>query len=401
MVTDPAEPDVVDTPKAIAVTSDFASIEPAWRNLEANAVGHVFQTYDFMSAWTANIGRSRGIEPRIVTCHGADRSVLCLLPFGVHSAKGIRIIEWLGGEHADYHGGLYAKPFLEALADDPAKTKGFLDKVFATLGEYDLIHLTRQPETLEGIANPFLHLPSHRNANRAHSTVLAGDWENYYASKASKSWRKTDRKKARRLAELGKVKVELAADAEAAWRLLDVLAEQKRETLAMRGVPDSFAPDGVKDFYRELSARALKSGIVEVSALTCGGEVASVNFGLVYNDRYYYVLTGYDLGRFADFSPGRQHMYWLLEDSFARGLKVFDFTIGDEPYKEQWCEVTLELWNSVKAKGLKGALLARYFRTVETVKREIKTNPAYWEKAVQVRKILLKLRGQPANQPDT
>ena len=116
--------------------------------------------------------------------------------------------------------------------------------------------------------------------------------------------------------------------------------------------------------------------------------------GLIHRDRYYYVLIGYDLDNYADYSPGRQHLYWLLERSFDEGLKVFDFTIGDESYKDRWCETTLNLWNSIRATSSKGAFFGRLYETTERIKREIKGNPAYWDKAVRIRKLFLKLRRQ-------
>ena len=39
-------------------------------------------------------------------------------------------------------------------------------------------------------------------------------------------------------------------------------------------------------------------------------------------------------------SPGRLLLDHLIEWSFCQGLGEFDFTIGDEPYKATFCNVS-------------------------------------------------------------
>jgi CelD/BcsL family acetyltransferase involved in cellulose biosynthesis len=49
-------------------------------------------------------------------------------------------------------------------------------------------------------------------------------------------------------------------------------------------------------------------------------------------------MPSYEGGEWARYSPGRL----LLEWSFAQGLREFDFTIGDEPYRSAF-------WNASDA----------------------------------------------------
>jgi CelD/BcsL family acetyltransferase involved in cellulose biosynthesis len=88
-------------------------------------------------------------------------------------------------------------------------------------------------------------------------------------------------------------------------------------------------------------------------------------------------------------------MYQLMQWCIARGIDVFDFTIGDEDFKEQWCEATLPLLDSVAALNPGGAPLALALRSGKAAKRVIKTSPTLRGVAEEVRRRLPFNRHRP------
>ena len=54
------------------------------------------------------------------------------------------------------------------------------------------------------------------------------------------------------------------------------------------------------------------------------------------------------------YSPGRILLLKLIQWSIENGLKYFDFTIGNESYKKDWCDNQLELYKVIKPITLKG-----------------------------------------------
>lgn len=399
-ISAPFAPGGTDAPDfRIEVAESPEEIESSWLAFEREAVSHVFQTFAWTRSWCRTVGAVSGVLPRILTGRDGSGRLLFILPMGIRKTFGARVAGWLGGKQADYHGGLFDRRTLESLANEPAIFTAFLACVLAALGEVDLLHLVRQPAMLEGIANPFLALPSCLNANGAHATLLTPDWERYYETRRSSGWRRTDRKKERELAARGTVDLLVADNEPAADRLLTTLMEQKRQGLARLGVPDMFAAEGVAEFYRDLARSSLDGGPVELAALTCGGDVAAASYGLRHRGTYYYVLHSYDLGDFAGLSPGRQLMYRLMQREFEMGSTLFDFTIGDEDYKSQWCEITTGLWDSDLAFTPRGTVLARGYRVAEAGKRRIKNDPALWEKAVAARRAWHALRGGVRQRP--
>ena len=56
------------------------------------------------------------------------------------------------------------------------------------------------------------------------------------------------------------------------------------------------------------------------------------------------------------FGPGSLQLLQMLQYSIERGLKVFDFTIGDEPYKREWSDIEMRLYDHVSFATPRGAM---------------------------------------------
>ena len=85
---------------------------------------------------------------------------------------------------------------------------------------------------------------------------------------------------------------------------------------------------------------------------------AAANFGLMFRGRYYYILAGYDDGELARFGPGAVQLMDVMRYAIEHGCKLFDFTIGDEPYKREWCDIEIRLCDYVSPASLRGWLAA-------------------------------------------
>jgi CelD/BcsL family acetyltransferase involved in cellulose biosynthesis len=86
-------------------------------------------------------------------------------------------------------------------------------------------------------------------------------------------------------------------------------------------------------------------------------------------------------------------MHYALEQD----VKVFDFTVGDEAYKREWCEIELKLYDHVSSSSLAGALAVSALDAARRAKRAIKQSPWLWPIAQRVR---AKVRGQKPKAPE-
>ena len=365
----------------IAVYENLSAIERDWRAFEPHADCTVFQSFDWLATWQRHIGARNGVRPAIVVARDGEGTILFLLPLAVRPAGFARELTWLGSELCDYNAPLLAATFSTRI--DARRFMALWENIARCLQDnprlhYDSIILTKMPETVGAQQNPMRHLGGTINASGAYLTHLTGDWETFYTAKRSSATRRHDRSKRRRLAEFGEVKfVNPAGDSET-LRTLDALMAQKARWFARMGVANLFAKPGYAEFYRALATDPATRHLVHVSRLDVGATAAAVNFGLTYRDCYYHMLASYDDGEVSRFGPGAAHLLDLLHLAIDREFRIFDFTIGDERYKRDWCDTELKLYDFIAAATWRGALVALPMLAAQRLKRRIKQTPVVW-----------------------
>lgn len=367
----------------VAIHRDIAEVESEWRAFEAQADGTAFQTFAWLSAWQRHIGARNGIEPVIVIGRDAGGAILFLLPLAVHRRGFARELQWLGSDLCDYNAPLLARAGAPFACDDFLLMWQDILRHLRDQCAVDLVNLEKMPERVGSQPNPFMHLPRSEHPSRAYRTDLGGDWDAFYESKRSSATRRRDRTKRKRLADLGDVQMVDAADAAAAT--LDILMAQKAGAFAQMGVANLFARPGCADFYRAIAADPQNRGLVHVSRLDVGAVPAAVNLGLVWQGCYYHVLASYAEGETARFGAGAAHLHELMRMAIARGCRTFDFTVGDEPYKRDWCGAAESLYDHIAAASRRGALIAWALTARQRLKRRIKQTPVLWRLFSRVR----------------
>jgi CelD/BcsL family acetyltransferase involved in cellulose biosynthesis len=88
---------------------------------------------------------------------------------------------------------------------------------------------------------------------------------------------------------------------------------------------------------------------VHFSALTLDDRILATLWGLVYKGRFYHLFPTYARGELTRYSPGNSLLRRVFEWCFANTVRIFDFTIGDEAYKYDWCDQELRLFDFIYA----------------------------------------------------
>ncbi len=70
----------------------------------------------------------------------------------------------------------------------------------------------------------------------------------------------------------------------------------------------------------------------------------------------------------------------------------FDFTIGDEPYKREWCDVEQTLYDHVSAATWRGWPSVQFSAAWRRAKRAIKHNATLWPVVMRARETIGRLR---------
>jgi CelD/BcsL family acetyltransferase involved in cellulose biosynthesis len=229
----------------------------------------------------------------------------------------------------------------------------------------------------------------------AHLANLIGNWESFYAARRSAPTRKRERRQFKRLEDFGEVRFVEPTARHDIERTLETLFAQKAGSFARMGVENFLARPGYREFFHDLATSGRPGSLTHVSRLQIGQTMAATSLGLEFHGRFYLILSGYQEGEFSRHGPGRAHLQELLRRAIEKGFRQFDFTVGDEPYKRDWSDVTMPLYGHFAAAtpfGLPAVLATATFRRA---KRTIKQNPHLWRLFSLARKRLARGREAP------
>ncbi len=372
----------------ILVYRSLAAVEQPWRDFEQRADCTVFQTFGYLAAWQRDIGGIEGAEPLIVLGRRADGTLSFLFPFARDRKYRVRRLRWLGQELADFTGPLLAPDFTER-----GELGGFVPlwkRIVRLLGSradtsFDVVDLRKMPDHVGRQFNPFCYLGVDIHPAGAHYAELGPDWEGFYKERRSSSTRSRDRSKVKRLAGVGEtVFVTPDTDAEIV-RTVETMLDQKAAYFARAGIADVFARPGYRAFYLDLATDPQTRGLVHVARLDVAGVIAAANLGFQFRGRYYYVIASYAPGDLQRYGAGAIHLRELMKRAIEQGCTVFDFTIGDEPYKLEWCNVSIKLYDHLSPALPIGWPAVAGMRGLLSAKRYIKGDPRLWALAQKVR----------------
>lgn len=96
-------------------------------------------------------------------------------------------------------------------------------------------------------------------------------------------------------------------------------------------------------FHKNIIISTLNKGLLHFSSLKVGDKILSYHLGFNFNQRYYYYMPVID-PEFENLSPGKIHLFNLIEYACNSGFTVFDHLRGDENYKTGWTSNAQKLY---------------------------------------------------------
>ena len=361
----------------LSIFDNLEHVKPLWLAFEQTAALTPFQTTSWLYQWYRHIGRLEKVKPLIVVATDY-LGVLFILPLQIE-AGALRKLSWLGSDLNDYNGPLIAADYTTRAQgiSVPDVWRQVLNLIKTQPGlQHDYVRLEKMPEQICGQDNPMKSLGVKLAASYAYRTPMLGGWDAFYASKRTSNNRSKDRYSRKKLMALGEMALGCPEDAVGIRDVVDTLIAQKSARFEQIGVENFFQKPGHIDFYRAMAEE--ERGLVCVSRLNVGDKVAATNFGLTFRGAYYYVLTSYAQGETSRFSPGTVHLLDVMKLFADKGFTAVDFTIGDEPYKMEWCDGKNALYDHMDASTMQGRAALVYWTAFQSTKRYIKQTPVLW-----------------------
>lgn len=325
----------------ITVFHTFEAVEKQWLAFENEAACFVYQRYSFCRIWYETVGKKYDESLHIVTIRDQTGQMLMLAPLCVGKGRFGTVLSFAGEGISDYLGPLIQDDFAASL-----EHSGFdllWQRILAAIEpEIDLVWFDRQPRNIVGIGNPFCQLPGFAFPSNSHALDFpaAADW--YHSVRKLRS-NKTAKKIERRIRALGKVgKVELLeiTGKDARSKHMQDLLALKIKNLNDAHILHRMDKPDVANFYHALVENADRGENICQFELRCGSKLVASVLGFVHHDIFYYQICAFNKKEFGQYSPGLLLLYQLFDWSFSNGLKRFDMTIGDEPYKADWANET-------------------------------------------------------------
>ena len=367
---------------SIRVVDDVAAVRDDWLALEAEAPISGYQRLAWQDTFQRHL--AEGAAACIAIIADSAGRTQALLPFAVVRRRGLAVAAFIGGKHANFAMGLWRPAFARTLgAEDLAAAL----RAIAARSPHpiDLFELTNQPVSWAGFANPLALLPHRPSPSFGYHLALGPDGDAVLERVVSSSSRRKLRKKERNLAEIGPVSFTVAADEAAIARFTDAFLAYKAARFAELGIPNVFDVPGMRDFIIEAASGAAPA--IELCALKVGDEIVAMFGGCIANGRYSAMFNAMAPGEVQHESPGELVLHHLIRHCCARGLEVFDLGAGEAEYKSHICDGVDPLFDQSIAVTWKGALAARAFALLGTLKRSAKQSAWLWPLIVRIRRL--------------
>lgn len=149
-------------------------------------------------------------------------------------------------------------------------------------------------------------------------------------------WQYSVRRPYNRMQKEGVLRFRHIDDPDDAQAYLNVLIEQHIARYRAKGQASLFdAPHNIA-FFRRLTASLQRAGWLDFCVLEFNGVPVALHYGFKYADTLIWYKPSFDIAH-ADYSPGIVLIKYLIEYAEREGFSTFDFTIGDEAFKDRFC----------------------------------------------------------------
>ena len=335
-----------------------------WKLLEKESENYVFQSYEWSQYWYKTIGiNKRKIYPTIVIIKEQNKPI-ALFPLGIRSLFGLKILEFIGGDQADYNNFLISPKYKNEIF-----LSQYWNSIKKILPKYDIFNIIKIPLLLNNQKNPMIKYFNLKHKSNSYAMELPKSVDLFYKNIPSKIRLDTKRQN-KRLSRFGNIKIQIAKNDLDFDIFVNEMIKQKRNRYIKTGVRDKLSSENIKKYYRNSKSLINQTINVQISALLLNDEILATQWGLIYKNRYYWMMPTFLGYKWEKFSTGRILQDEMIKWSIENGIKIFDFTIGEEKYKKIYSNQITPIFKSIKFYNFQGFI----YYLISTIILLIKNN---------------------------
>ena len=346
--------------------------------------------------WVRNWVAETRPDAVIALMHAVGRPVFALALEVVRSGP-FRIARFTGGRHAN--GNFAAADPAWLASTGTADMRHAIAAIASARPDIDLIALERLAPDLDGIANPLTLLPNFPSPNLSLAVDLRAGFDGLLDRAGGKRKRKKHRSQIRKFEAVGPYRRITATTPEETAALLDAFFAMKEQRFRKMGIANVFGDPRVRDFFHALFAGALAGPTPPfvLHGLEVAGKLRAVTGSSRCGRRLICEFGAIMEDELSHASPGDFLFFDNIQEACEDGMAVYDFSVGDEPYKRLWCDIEVQHLEVLAPLTLKGRALALGLRQSARLKAFAKHSPAVWKLTKLARR---KAAGQAAPADD-
>ena len=318
---------------------------------EINKIKHDSFSYVFQMPEWINIliaYEEKQIKLKLVFVY-SNSEVILIAPLCIKNKYGYKELSWLTSDIIDYNGIIISKTF-------DFKDKFFISswkKIIKILSsECDIIFFNKIPEFIETSFNPILdnHYKFYQNSYQLNLDNF--NYNNFYNKKNNIKSQQTDRRKQKKLNHGNDLSCSCLTINSDNLKFVEDLVFEKMSYYKKK--EKTFVYKYLVGAYKDLIKFSSNNYKFNISILKKNDKNISSILGVIFNNRYYYLIPLVHNTEYKKFSPGRLHIIKLIDWANKNKIKLIDFTAGDEIYKSNWSNFNFKMYYYIKLINLSG-----------------------------------------------
>lgn len=321
--------------KEINSKSGLIALANEWDSLLVQSQNDtIFLTHEWLLAWWETYGANRALHILQVM---NDEKIIGFLPFMIRKCSflgfSVKIVEFLGSPRSDYSDFIITESHESVL-------EAFVQYLCEHRCLWDIISLSQIPETSSSI--PLLRSILTKMKMRFRISVCDVCPSLVFTDKDSTLTRqkivKKNVRKVKALSQLGCVKFYHSEDFEQIQYMLVGFFKQHIYRWQNTLTPSLFHDVRHRQFYARLAESFFKKKWLRFGVLQLDEKTIAFHFGFQYKKKLFWYKPSFDVA-FAQYSPGDILIKFLIEYAFDNHLSEFDFTRGNEPFKDRFANL--------------------------------------------------------------
>lgn len=316
----------------VSIDDAFDFLSEEYATLFEGSDATAFQHPIWLDSLYRKLAPAAAAKPLIVVVRSrATGALAAVLPLLRVRRGPMRTIEFADLRVSDYLSPVCSiKTFADLLQDGRA-----CRRLRELVRPFDLLRIPKLLDARMPIEN-LLGAP-HRSLmdTNAYATVLVAPFEQWQLNAMGRSYQKELAKKWRQIHKKGALTFSCCDNAASIGEAMETMRKFRGPRFHAQGDGDLLQRPEYFEFYSSVALRGVGS-FARLYAMKMDGEVIATALGLAHRESLLVVMTAFDVEGYKSQSIGALTFESVAKDCIARGGRVLDFTIGDEPYKMQF-----------------------------------------------------------------